>query len=157
MAFFFFFFFFPSMIRLKRLKTSVETSEKYFCRCCPLAQHEFQFSGHFSLTTNHCDQAAFSFTMNTLKKCDCLEVEVESSCHVKILGRKKRNGGGVKRGERRTRCTLSLWTWTVDTPAAVLHIVCNWLLQYWSSSNSEDICYYCDPRNVHKVTNCFKS
>jgi len=37
--------------------------------------------------------------MNTLKKVDSLEVEVESSCHVKTLGRKERNGGGVKEEE----------------------------------------------------------
>ena len=107
------------------------------------------------LTMNHCEQAAFNFTMNTLKKCDSLEVEVESSCHVKTLGRKERNGCGVKRGERRTQCTFYPWTWTVDTSAAVLLIVCLRILQYWSSL--EDISYYWDPRSIHKVTNCFKS
>ena len=58
---------------------------------------------HFSVTTSHCEQAAFSFIMKTLEKQECSEVkEEESGCCVKGGGGggEKEMEVGVKRGER---------------------------------------------------------
>ena len=88
------------MVRLKHLNTFIEMHETYFHECCPLVQHEFRFCGqsHFSLTTSHCEQAVFSFTMKTLEKQDCSEVkEEESGCCVKGGGEEMEVG--VKTGE----------------------------------------------------------
>ena len=56
---------------LKHMKTFVEKHEKYSCECCPWRCMSSGLAvSHFSLTTRHCEWEAFSFTMNTLRKCD---------------------------------------------------------------------------------------
>ena len=128
---------------LKHMKTFVEKHEKYSCECCPWRCMSSGLAvSHFSLTTRHCEWAAFSFTMNTLRKCDCLEVkEVKSGCCVKKKGGgNERNGGGNENGRMLnwTRFGYHLWTWTLDAPCAALWSVCSLRLQHGSSGSAEN-------------------
>ena len=101
--------------------------EKYSCECCLWRCMSSGLAvSHFSLTTRHCEWEAFSFTMNTLRKCDCLEVKVKSGCCVK----KKKKGRGWRwewkwRMVNWTHFGYHLWTWTVDAPCAPFILV-NW-------------------------------